>query len=123
LIAGSVDPLQSPASTSTLMSMLDPVGRRHRRNPGVASTLTVSYPSLPSASRLSGLWGAQACFAWAGDTPIWLCCCDASFTVIQLDPWWNSVVLLGWTIVSVSVGLVNWTVRWCYTWDWYVSLN
>jgi hypothetical protein len=35
-------PLQPPASTSTLMSMLAPVGRRHRRNPGANDSVFFS---------------------------------------------------------------------------------
>jgi hypothetical protein len=35
-------PLQPPASTSTLMSMLAPVGRHHRRNPGANDSVFFS---------------------------------------------------------------------------------
>jgi hypothetical protein len=46
LIARFVGPLQPPASTSILISMLVPVRRRHRRNPGIYDLLPRSLAAL-----------------------------------------------------------------------------
>jgi hypothetical protein len=68
LIAGFVGPLQPPASTSTSMSMLAPVGRRHRRNPGANDSVFFSE--------------------CRGHQLPWWCCCDdvADATRLRLLP-------------------------------------